>query len=1351
MDVEQLSRELAEAIEQQDALGRVLEAIGRPSSELTSVFDTVLQHAVRLCKADSGMIWQRDGEVYRLAGALGGPEPYRQMLASQTIAVSSGTTAADEIGMVGLVGLERRTVIIDDARSDPRYGWPQAAELGGLRSMLGIPMLAQDHILGVIVLNRHSVQPFDGCTVALATTFATQGAIAIQHVRLVRELEERGADLARSVDELRVLGEISQAVGSSLDVVEVLTTIVHRAVELSRAEGGSIFEYDAESECFHVRAVYGTDLELIERIRRHHIGIADTFVGRTARSGEPQQSSDLNLEPGDPHINELRDAGWRALLVVPLLRENEIIGALAVRRHQPGRFSAQTADLLETLANQSAVAIHNARVYRQLEEKTQQLEVASEHKSEFLAGMSHELRTPLNAVIGFSDVLLERMFGDINPRQEEYLNDIRNAGRHLLELINEILDLSKVEAGRMELDLGPVSIPRLVDQTVAMVRERATQHRIAIHVDLADELGDVWADELKLTQVTLNLISNAVKFTGDGGSVTISGEVIGADAQVTVTDTGQGIPAEDHHRIFEAFQRGGRTARQSTEGTGLGLTLSKRIVNLHGGRMWMSSRVGVGSTFGFSVPIGQRPQPPAPPRDASDQSRTTILIVEDDPQSADLLSLYLEGIDVDLLLARDGVEGLEIARQQHPDAVILDIRLPRLDGWDLLALLKADPATATVPVVIVSMLDERGKGVALGAAEYLLKPVSRTQVRDALARVLPSAVKGTVVVIDGDPAELRLIDAILSPEGYTVMGVSDDEAGIQVVRREQPAVVLIDLMEPDIDGFAVVSRLRADPETAHVPIIFLGPSDIHPDDRRRFAGQINHLAEEGELGREELLPPSTDCDGCRRRRRDAHPHRRGQPAQPEARARHPRAPRLRHHPRHRCRRGHRPGARAKPRPDAHGHPAARHGRHPGPRRAPRGSRHPRPEGGGLHRVCHGARPREPARSRLRRVPEEAARREALPGPDRGVPPVSHPTVLVVDDRHENVRLLQAILEPRGYSVETATSGAEALRLAVSHPIDIVLLDVIMPVMDGYEVCRRLRLNGATRFLPVVMITASDDAEKLAAIDAGADDFIAKPFDQAELLSRVRSLIRIKHFHDTILRQTAELEDWNHRLEHRVSDQVAELERLARLKRFLPPQLVELVVETGDESFLESHRREITVVFCDLRGFTAFAEASEPEDVMAVLSEFHEALGRLVYEFEGTLDGYSGDGMMVFFNDPIPCDDGPQRAIRMAVCMREAVELLAEGWHRLGHDLHFGVGIAQGHATLGRIGFEGRFDYTAIGSVTNLAARLCAEARPGQILVSQRVYAAIEELAEAEHIGDLHLKGFSRPMAAYSLS
>jgi class 3 adenylate cyclase len=353
-------------------------------------------------------------------------------------------------------------------------------------------------------------------------------------------------------------------------------------------------------------------------------------------------------------------------------------------------------------------------------------------------------------------------------------------------------------------------------------------------------------------------------------------------------------------------------------------------------------------------------------------------------------------------------------------------------------------------------------------------------------------------------------------------------------------------------------------------------------------------------------------------------------------------------------------------------------------------------------------------------------------------------ILVVDDTANNVKLLKDLLTMKGYAVVTASSGPEGLEQIDKERPDLVLLDVMMPGMNGYDVCRRIRENPATGVLPVVMVTALDPGpERIKGLEAGADDFLTKPINQPELLARVRSLLRIKDLWDR-------LTELNRTLEQRVSEQVAQLERLARLKRFFSPQLAELIVGGDAEDPLKSHRREITVVFLDLRGFTAFAETAEPEEVMGVLREYHAEMGQLVLEHEGTLERFTGDGMMIFFNDPLPVPNPAERALRMALAMSARVAMLAQGWRKRGFDLDFGVGIAQGYATIGAIGFEGRWDYGAIGTVTNLAARLCGEAKPGQILISRRMIGTVEDLVDAEPVGELQLKGFTRPVTAFNV-
>jgi signal transduction histidine kinase/ActR/RegA family two-component response regulator len=724
-EIEQLLPDMLTTSEQFAATNEVLSALGRNTNDPDAVLGTIVENARRLCRAQVAQIYRMYGEEFRLAKAVGLADKVVEYLTEHPLTL-------DRKALIGRVGLARKTEQIIDVLADPDYGRYDLQRIAGYRTTIGSPLLLDDEVVGVLILWRTEVEAFDQRDIAVLDVFSAQAAIAIRTLDLVKALEVRSVELARKVEQLQALAEVGEATSSSLDLDEVLLTIVSNAVRMSGADGGSIMQYVEEDRSFAVRTAHGTSDELIAKLRSIRIEIDSTLVGRAAREGRPLQVPDLDHVERDPHLQLMFDHGWRSVLVAPMLRQGQIIGALVIRRKTPHTFSESTTDLLETFASQSALAIYNARLFRELEVKKDELQSASQHKSEFLASMSHELRTPLNAVIGFAEVLLERMFGDINPRQEEYLNDIWSSGKHLLALLNDILDLSKVEAGRMELASSTFAVRDAIEYALSMVRERAVLHGITLELRVGSDVGLIYADELRFKQIVLNLVSNAVKFAPDSGHVQVAATVDADHLLVTVTDDGPGIATEDRERIFESFQQGSRDVPKD-EGTGLGLTLCRRIVELFGGGMWLDSEVDRGSTFGFWVPVTRSAEPPTLATRSGKHPR--VVIVEDDRASLDLFSAYLEGTGIDLVKARDGPDGLALVREHLPAAVLLDIRLPGFDGWELLKSLKADSATAGIPVIVVTIIDERSRGLALGASEYLMKPVARDQLLGALSRV----------------------------------------------------------------------------------------------------------------------------------------------------------------------------------------------------------------------------------------------------------------------------------------------------------------------------------------------------------------------------------------------------------------------------------------------------------------------------------------------------------------------------------------------------------------------------------------------------------------------------------------
>jgi len=594
-----LFNETQEALERQTATADILRVISSSPTDVQPVFDAIAESAFRLLSGAVAGVLRREGDGFRLMAMHSGDQTVGLPPSPDYVPIDPAANFPSRVFLgKTMLHIPDWTAIELPVHERGVY------ESMGIRSSLMLPLLREGDCVGVLFVGRASVRAYSDKEIALMQSFADQAVIAIENVRLFKEVEARTAALTRSVGELQALGEVGRAVSSTLDLQTVLTTIVSRAVQLSGLDGGVVFEYDEDTEEFVQRVATETGGALAEARRNARIRKGEGVLGQTATTLEPVQVPDITV-PG-AYAGRLREnlieSGVRAVLVVPMVREEQLIGCLGVTRNRPGDFPAETIELLRTFATQSALAIQNARLFQKIEEKSRELEAANRHKSEFLANMSHELRTPLNAIIGFSEVLGERMFGELNEKQDEYLKDIHASGTHLLSLINDILDLSKIEAGRMELELTDFDLPAAIDSAVTLVRERAARRGITMRTVVDERIGKVRGDERKIRQVTLNLLSNAIKFTPEGGRIEVGAVPADGSVEVSVRDSGVGIAPEDQEAVFEEFRQVGASAAKQ-EGTGLGLALCRKFVELHGGSIRVTSEVGSGSTFTFTIPV----------------------------------------------------------------------------------------------------------------------------------------------------------------------------------------------------------------------------------------------------------------------------------------------------------------------------------------------------------------------------------------------------------------------------------------------------------------------------------------------------------------------------------------------------------------------------------------------------------------------------------------------------------------------------------------------------------------------------------------------------------------------------
>ena len=604
-ELEVRNAELTQSLERQTVTSEVLKIISRSTFDLEPVLQALLENAARLCRANRGVLFRQDGDVYPLAANYNATSELQHMFQANPIVPGRGTVS-------GRAMLERQAVHVADVLADPDYQWSEAARVGNYRTVLGVPLLREGIPIGVMGMTRDKVEPFTDQEIALVTTFADQAVIAIENVRLFKELEARNAELTEALEQQTATAEILKVISSSpTNLQPVFDAILENAMRLCDAHMGILSLYDGDKRIYV--AQHGGSAEYIDWAANRgpvQIPLGGT-VERMLAERRPIQSADLRDLPGYRDrttaglVALVELGGARSHVNVPMLKEGRVVGDITIYRPEVRPFTQKQIDLVSTFASQAVIAIENVRLFNEIQDKSRQLETANQHKSEFLANMSHELRTPLNAVIGFSEVLQQGMVGALNDKQGEYIEYIHKSGSHLLSLINDILDLSKVEAGRMELDLTSFNVPLAIDNALTLVKERATRHGLALECTLDPAVADIHADERKFKQVLLNLLSNAVKFTPEGGRITVAARPVNDAVEVSVTDTGVGIAAEDCDAVFEEFRQVGHSSERKAEGTGLGLALTKKFIELHGGRIWLSSTLGKGSTFCFTLPITQ--------------------------------------------------------------------------------------------------------------------------------------------------------------------------------------------------------------------------------------------------------------------------------------------------------------------------------------------------------------------------------------------------------------------------------------------------------------------------------------------------------------------------------------------------------------------------------------------------------------------------------------------------------------------------------------------------------------------------------------------------------------------------